>query len=50
MASSNPGDLVFDPFAGSGTTAVTAKKLGRHYVGIERERICRFSSQTFGTG
>ncbi|MBS7094748.1 MAG: site-specific DNA-methyltransferase [Azospirillum sp.] len=38
LASSNPGDLVFDPFAGSGTTAVTAKKLGRHYVGIEREK------------
>ena len=38
LASSNPGDLVFDPFVGSGTTAVTAKKLGRHYVGIEREK------------
>lgn len=38
LASSNPGDLVFDPFVGSGTTAVTAKKLGRHYLGIEREK------------
>ena len=38
LASSNPGDLVFDPFLGSGTTAVTAKKLNRHYVGIEREK------------
>ena len=38
LASSNPGDLIFDPFVGSGTTAVTAKKLGRHYVGIEREK------------
>ncbi|MDR3611324.1 MAG: DNA methyltransferase [Ignavibacteriaceae bacterium] len=35
LASSNKGDLVFDPFMGSGTTAVTAKKLGRNYCGIE---------------
>jgi site-specific DNA-methyltransferase (adenine-specific) len=34
-ASSNPGDLVLDPFAGSGTTLATAKRLGRHYLGIE---------------
>ena len=33
--SSNPGDLVFDPFAGSGTTLVTAKKTGRRYLGTE---------------
>ncbi len=38
LASSNEGDMVFDPFLGSGTTAVTAKKLGRRYLGIERER------------
>lgn len=38
LASSNPGDMVFDPFAGSGTTAVTAKKLGRHFIGIEQEK------------
>jgi site-specific DNA-methyltransferase (adenine-specific) len=38
LASSAPGDLVFDPFLGSGTTSVTAKKLGRRYMGIERER------------
>ena len=36
LASSNPGDMVFDPFAGSGSTSVTAKKLGRHYLGIEK--------------
>lgn len=35
LASSNPGEVVFDPFLGSGTTSVVAKKLGRRYVGIE---------------
>ncbi len=35
LASSQPGDLVFDPFLGSGTTSVVAKKLERHYLGIE---------------
>jgi len=35
LASSNPGDIVFDPFLGSGSTSVAAKKLNRHYVGIE---------------
>ena len=38
LASSNEGDVVFDPFLGSGTTSVTAKKLKRHFVGIEREK------------
>ena len=37
LASSNPGDMVFDPFIGSGTTAVVAKKLGRIYSGIETD-------------
>ena len=35
LASSDPGDMVFDPFLGSGSTSVTAKKLGRNYLGIE---------------
>jgi len=35
LASSNPGDVVFDPFLGSGTSSVVAKKLGRQYCGIE---------------
>lgn len=35
LASSHEGDLVFDPFNGSGTTTVVAKKLGRHYLGVE---------------
>jgi DNA modification methylase len=35
QVSSNPGDLVLDPFAGSGTTLATACKLDRRYLGIE---------------
>lgn len=35
LASSNEGDMIFDPFLGSGSTAVTAKKLKRSYCGIE---------------
>ncbi len=38
LASSNKGDVVFDPFLGSGTTSVVAKKLGRHFVGIEQNK------------
>ena len=37
LASTDPGDLVFDPFSGSGTTAVTAKKLGRSFTAIEQD-------------
>lgn len=39
LASSNEDDVVFDPFLGSGTTSVTAKKLNRNYVGIEADEI-----------
>ena len=38
MATTAPGQVVLDPFFGSGTTGAVAKKLRRHYVGIERER------------
>ena len=38
LASTNPDAIVFDPFLGSGTASVVAKKLGRRYVGIEIER------------
>jgi site-specific DNA-methyltransferase (adenine-specific) len=38
LASTQEGDLVFDPFCGSGTTAVAAKELGRFFVGAELER------------
>ena len=42
LASSHPHDVVLDPFLGSGTTAVVAKKLDRHYIGMEvnREYCC----------
>ena len=46
LASSDPGDLVFDPFVGSGTSAVVAKKLGRRYLGIEREtEYCAYAQK-----
>src|SRR5262249_12855541 len=36
-ATSKPGDVVLDPFFGTGTTGAVAKKLGRHFVGLERD-------------
>ena len=39
LAISKPNDIVFDPFLGSGTTSVVAKKLGRRYVGIEIDEL-----------
>jgi modification methylase len=38
LASSNPGAVVLDPFFGSGTTGAVARRLGRHFIGIEREQ------------
>ena len=38
LASSNKGSVVLDPFVGSGTTTFVAKKLGRHWIGIEKDR------------
>lgn len=44
LASSNEGDFVFDPFLGSGTTCVTAKKLNRRFSGVEIEAdYCRIA-------
>ncbi|MBY8977209.1 site-specific DNA-methyltransferase [Rhodobacteraceae bacterium NNCM2] len=37
LTSTNPGDVVLDPFFGTGTTGAVAKRLGRKYIGIERE-------------
>ncbi|MCO5083265.1 MAG: site-specific DNA-methyltransferase [Rhizobiaceae bacterium] len=38
LASSKPGDVILDPFFGSGTTGAVARRLGRHFVGVEREQ------------
>ena len=46
LASSDPGGIVLDPFAGSGSTAVTARKLGRRFVAIERsEQYCAWAEK-----
>ena len=38
LASTNEGDLILDPFNGSGTTGIVANKLNRKYIGIEQEK------------
>ena len=46
LASTNPGDMILDPFAGSGTTAVVAAKLGREFVAIESdENYCLLAAK-----
>ena len=37
LSTTNPGDVILDPFFGTGTTGAVAKKLGRNFIGIERE-------------
>lgn len=38
MSSTKPGDVILDPFFGSGTTGAVARKMGRHFIGIERDK------------
>ena len=46
LASSDEGDMILDPFLGSGTTSVVAKKLGRCYVGIEKNpKYCSWAEE-----
>ena len=45
MASTKPGDVVLDPFFGTGTTGAVARKLGRHFIGIERDADYRAAAQ-----
>ncbi len=45
LSSSRPGDLVLDPFFGSGTTGAVAKRLKRHFIGIERDAGYRALAQ-----
>jgi len=58
LASTNPGDVVLDPFFGTGTTGAMAKKLQRHFIGIEidehyvqhaRERVAQYVQLEFNT-
>jgi len=44
-ASSNPGDLVLDCFAGSGTTLAVAEKLGRHWIGVDCGKLAIYTMQ-----
>ena len=45
LASSRPDDVVLDPFCGTGTTGAVAKRLGRRFIGIERERTYAAAAQ-----
>jgi len=46
VGSTNPGDVVLDPFFGSGTTGAVAKMLGRDFIGIERDGSYRAIAET----
>ncbi|GGD19885.1 site-specific DNA-methyltransferase [Sinisalibacter lacisalsi] len=45
LGTTNPGDVVLDPFFGTGTTGAVAKMLGREYIGIEREEAYRAAAE-----
>jgi modification methylase len=45
VASTEPGDVVLDPFFGTGTTGAVARRLGRHFIGIEREPDYRAAAE-----
>jgi len=45
LSTSNPGDVIVDPFFGTGTTGAVAKKLGRHFIGFEMEEEYRIHAQ-----
>ncbi len=46
LATTDPGDVVLDPFFGTGTTGTVAKMLGRHYIGIEQDRAYAKAART----
>ncbi|MBI1924802.1 site-specific DNA-methyltransferase [Candidatus Poribacteria bacterium] len=57
LMSSQPGDVILDPFVGTGTTAIAAKRLGRHFIGMDldaeyaqiaREKVARARSSRYG--
>ena len=45
IGTTNPGDVVLDPFFGTGTTGAVAKMLGREFIGIEREEAYRLAAE-----
>ncbi len=45
LMSTDPGDVVLDPFSGTGTTAIAAKALGRHYIGLELDPMYKKISE-----
>jgi modification methylase len=46
LAATNPGDVVLDPFFGSGTTGAAARRLGRNFIGVEREPAYAAAART----